>query len=76
MFRYDKEGDILYLDTCLPYSEQESEELDYGIVARFNPHNNMIENLEILFFSQRVLQGNMFQLPILAQLQFQQPAFV
>jgi hypothetical protein len=26
-FGYDPVGDILYVDTCLPYAEQESEEV-------------------------------------------------
>ena len=34
--RYDKIGDILYLDQCSPYPEQESEEIGDEIVARFN----------------------------------------
>jgi uncharacterized protein YuzE len=36
-FRYDKIGDILYIDICPPYSEQETEELGDEIIARFNP---------------------------------------
>ncbi len=46
--RYDKIGDILYLDQCSPYPEQESEEIGDEIVARFNPESGDIENLEIL----------------------------
>jgi hypothetical protein len=34
---YDKAGDILYLGKAKPYPDQESEELDYGVVARLNP---------------------------------------
>ena len=47
---YDRIGDILYLGTVSPYPEQESEELDYGVVARLNPQSGEIENLEILSF--------------------------
>ncbi|GEM_PF-361357 len=64
---YDNIGDILYLDTCQPYPEQESDELDLGIVARFHPQTAVIENLEILFFTKRLAQGKLFELPILAQ---------
>ncbi|MFM7353934.1 MAG: DUF2283 domain-containing protein [Microcystis aeruginosa] len=60
--RYDKIGDILYLDQCLPYSEQESEEIGDEIVARFNPESGEIENLEILFFSKRLESQTQFEL--------------
>lgn len=30
---YDKAGDILYLGKTKAYPEQDSEELDYGVVA-------------------------------------------
>ena len=52
--RYDKEGDILYIDQCAPYREQESEEIGDEIVARLNPDSGAVENLEILFFSKRL----------------------
>ncbi len=67
--RYDKIGDILYIDQCLPYPEQESEEIGDEIIARLNPDNGNIENLEILFFSKRLQSQNIFELPIVAQLQ-------
>jgi uncharacterized protein YuzE len=67
--RYDKIGDILYIDQCLPYPEQESEEIGDEIIARLNPDNGNIENLEILFFSKRLQTQNIFELPIVAQLQ-------
>jgi uncharacterized protein YuzE len=59
--RYDKIGDILYLDVCIPYAEQETEELDDEIIARMNPISGEIENLEILFFPvvlNRLIYGN------------------
>ena len=64
---YDQVGDILYLGKGAPYPEQESEELDYGVVARLNPETREVENLEVLFFSQRSADHNIFQLPILAE---------
>ena len=36
-FQYDRDADILYVNTCPPYPEQESEELADEIIARFNP---------------------------------------
>ena len=49
-FQYDREADILYINTCVPYPEQESEELEDEVIARFNPETDEIENLEVLFF--------------------------
>ena len=68
-FQYDRDADILYVNTCLPYPEQESEELDDEIIARFNPDTGDIENLEVLFFSTRLLRDELFNLPISARLQ-------
>ena len=67
-FQYDREADILYINTCPPYPEQESEELDDEIIARFNPETGEIENIEVLFFSTRLLRKELFQLPISARL--------
>ena len=55
-FQYDRDVDILYINTCEPYPEQESEELDDEIIARFNPDTGEVENLEVLF-SLRVCYG-------------------
>lgn len=57
-FQYDRDADILYVNTCPPYPEQESEELADEIIAHFNPTTGDIENLEVLF-----------DLPISARLQ-------
>ena len=67
--RYDKIGDILYIDTCTPYADQDSEELGDEIIARLNPISNLVENLEILFFSKRWGTLNLLELPINAVLQ-------
>lgn len=42
-FRYDREGDILYVDRVAPYAEQESEELEDGVVARLNPRTGDVK---------------------------------
>jgi len=67
-FRYDREADILYIDKRPPYPDQESEELGDEVVARLNPSTDEIENLEILFFSTRLLRGEAFELPVSADL--------
>lgn len=63
-FQYDQEGDILYINRCAPYTEQESEELGDDVIARLNPQTGEIENLEVLFFSQRLQDKNFLDLPI------------
>ena len=67
-FTYDREGDILHIDKCPPYAEQESEELGDEVIARINPDTNEVENLEVLFFSTRLLRREMFELPLSAKL--------
>lgn len=67
-FKYDREADILYIDTTTPYPEQESEELGEDVVARLNPESGEIENLEVLFFSTRLLRHEWFELPVSAEL--------
>ena len=68
-FQYDRDADILYISTCTPYPEQQSEELADEIIARFNPDTGDIENLEVLFFSTRLFREELFHLPISARLQ-------
>jgi uncharacterized protein YuzE len=63
-FIYDREADILHIDKCSPYPEQESEELGDEIIARLNPETGAVENLEVLFFSTRLLRGELFELPV------------
>ena len=67
-FRYDRVGDILYVETRPPYAEQESEELGDEVVARLNPSTGEIEGFEVLFFSTRLLRGERFEVPLRASL--------
>ena len=67
-FTYDREADILHIDTCPPYAEQESEELGDEVIARLNPGTGAVENLEVLFFSTRLLRSELLNLPVTAEL--------
>jgi uncharacterized protein YuzE len=67
-FKYDREADILYIDKCPPYAAQESEQLPDEVVARLNPTTGEVENLEVLFFSTRLLRSDLFELPVTADL--------
>ena len=50
------------------YAEQETEELGDEVVARLNPKTGEIENLEIPFFSTRLLRADLLELPVTANL--------
>ena len=67
-FQYDREADILYINTVPPYAGQESDELGDEIIARLNPQTGRIENLEVLFFTSSLLRKDLFSLPIIADL--------
>lgn len=67
-FIYDRDADILHIDKCTPYAEQESEELEDEIIARLNPDTGKVENLEVLFFSTRLLRKELFELPVEADM--------
>jgi hypothetical protein len=67
-FKYDREADILHIDKCPPYPEQESEELGDEVIARLNPETGDIENMEVLFFSTRLLREELFEIPVEAEL--------
>ena len=64
IFKYDRAADILYIDKTPPYPEQETEELGDDVIARFSPSTGEIENLEVLFFSTRLLRDDLFELPV------------
>lgn len=67
-FKYDRDADILYINKCAPYASQESEELGDEVIARLNPQTGEVENLEVLFFSTRLLRSDLFELPVTADL--------
>jgi uncharacterized protein YuzE len=72
-FQYDREADILYINTVTPYAEQDSEDMGNEVVARLNPQTGNVENLEILFFASRLLRKELFSIPITAQLRQARP---
>ena len=67
-FQYDREADILYIQKRPPYPDQESEEIGDEVIARLNPETGEVENLEVLFFSTRLLRSNSFEVPVSAEL--------
>jgi hypothetical protein len=67
-FKYDRDGDILYIDKVVPYAEQDSDDIGDEVIARFNPATREIENLEVLFFTARLQRGEVLELPVKAEL--------
>jgi hypothetical protein len=62
--KYDAVSDTLYIDACPPYSEQESDEIAQGVIARLNPTTGHIENIEVMSFRDRFASGEPFKLPV------------
>jgi hypothetical protein len=62
-FEYDRVGDILYVQTCPPYAEQESDELGDEMVGRFHPDTGALECVEILFFTKRFERRKTINVP-------------
>ena len=67
-FKYDRDADILYISKLPPYAEQESEEIGDDVIARLNARTREVEGLEVLFFSTRLLRGDLFELPVSADM--------
>ncbi len=67
-FQYDRDADVLYIGKREPYAEQQSEELGDEVIARLNPSTGEVENLEVLFFSTRLLRNDILELPVAAEL--------
>ena len=63
-FRYDVVGDIMTIEKCRPYPEQDSDEIDAAVVGRMNPDTGEVESLEILSFTARIISRNPVRLAI------------
>jgi uncharacterized protein YuzE len=64
VFKYDRKADILYINKRSPYPEQESEEVGDDTIVRINPKTGEVENIEVLFFSTRLLRDDLFEVPV------------
>ena len=62
-FEYDKVGDIMHIEKVPACPEQETEELDDWVLARYNPATGALEGLEILFFMRRLSQDKVVEVP-------------
>jgi hypothetical protein len=68
-FRYDRIGDILYIDKCLPYKEQEEDQIGDQLAVRTNPKTGDIETVEIMFFKKKLDGDDSFELPLTGKLE-------
>ena len=68
IIRYDKIGDFLFIEVCHPYAEQDSNEIDDAVVARFNLGTGEMESVEILFFESWLKQEGEVRIPVNATL--------
>ena len=50
ILRYDQIGSFLFIEVCPPYADQDSDEIDDAVLARFNLKTGELESIEILFF--------------------------
>jgi hypothetical protein len=62
--RYDKIGDILYIDQVQPYAEQESELLKGDIGVRLNPGTDEVETIEVMWLMKRLEAGECIEIPV------------
>ena len=72
-FSYDREADILYINFTEHYAGQETEELGDDVIVRLNPETGIVENMEVLFFSTRLLRNDMFRIPVAGEIHLVQP---
>lgn len=50
---YDLPSDILYLDACPAYEEQDSDDTEDDVIFYWNPETGAIERVMIMSFSHR-----------------------
>jgi hypothetical protein len=65
---YDEIGDILRFDMVKPNRRQECIHLAPDVLGRLNTRTGAIENIEILFFTERRWRGKALALPVLAEM--------
>ena len=63
-FRHDVVGDIMIIEKCRPYPEQDSDEIDAAVVGRMNPDTGEVESLEILSFTSHIISRSPVRLAI------------
>jgi hypothetical protein len=68
VFKYDREGDILYINKRPPYPEQNSEELGDEVIARLNLKPARSKIWKCYFSRLGSFENDLFELPISADL--------
>ena len=68
IIRYDEIGSFLFIEVCDPYAQQDSNEIDSAVVARFNLETGEMESVEILFFESWLRLEGEIRIPVTATL--------
>ena len=63
-FRHDVIGNIMIIEKCRPYAEQDSDEIGLSVVGWMNPDTGEVESLEILSYSHLILSRDPIRLDI------------
>ncbi len=63
-FEHDVIGNIMYVEKCPSYPEQDSDEIGVSVVGRMNPYTGEVESLEILAYSSLILSRDPIRLEI------------
>ena len=63
-FLHDVIGNIMYIEKCPSYAEQDSDEIGLSLVGRMNPDTGEVESLEILSYSHLILSRDPIRLEI------------
>ena len=64
-FEHDVAGNIMYIEKCPPYPEQDEDDIEDGVIARRRPDTDEVESVMILFYSSRILTREPLRLNIL-----------
>ena len=68
IIRYDQIGSFLFIEVCSPYAQQDSDEIDDAVVARFNLKTGELESVEVLFFESWLRMEGEIRIPVAASL--------
>ena len=63
-FLHDVIGNIMTIEKCRPYADQDSDEIGLSVVGRMNPDTGEVESLEILSYSHLILSRDPIRLEI------------
>lgn len=63
-FEHDVTGNIMYIEKCPPYTGQDEDDIEDGVIARRHPDTDEVESVMILFYSSRIVTHEPLRLNI------------